>query len=122
MARAENVLFQFPENYPDVLEQMGQRIGRTLVKHGIKKPQAQAMAFESVESIRSDLGGAYLYINKGVSYELSARDQAIWEKFNGKNYFELAQEHHLSEMQIRNIINEIRSRELAKRQGTLDLD
>lgn len=121
MARAETVVFQFPEGYPDVLEQMGQRIGRTLVKHGIKKPQAQVIAFESVEGIRSELGGAYLYVNKGITYELSARDMEIWEKFNGRNYFELSQEYKLSEMQIRNIVNAIRSREIAKRQGALDL-
>lgn len=121
MARTEAVVFEFPEGYPDVLEQMGQRIGRTLVKHGIKKPQAQVIAFESVEGIRSELGGAYLYVNKGITYELSARDLEIWEKFNGRNYFELSQEYKLSEMQIRNIINAIRAREVAKRQGSLDL-
>ena len=123
MARAAEttVLFDFPEGYPDVLEQMGQRIGRTLLKHGIKRQQAQVIAFESVEGIRSELGGAYLYVNKGITYELSARDMEIWAKFNGRNYFELAQEYKLSEMQIRNIINAVRAREVAKRQGSLDL-
>jgi Mor family transcriptional regulator len=121
MAKPEFV-FQFPENYPDVLEQMGQVIGRTLLKHGLKKPQAQVVAFESVEGIRSDLGGAFLYINKGVSYELSLRDREIWEEFDGKNYFELSKKHKLSEMQIRNIINAIRAQELAKRQGSLSFD
>jgi Mor family transcriptional regulator len=120
MARAEPV-FQFPEGYPDVLEHMGQCIGRTLVKHGIKQPKAQTMAFESMESIRSEVGGAMLYVNKGISYELSARDMEIWNKFNGRNYFELSQEYKLSEMQIRNIVNAVRAREVAKRQGALDL-
>lgn len=122
MARAETVVFDFPENYPDVLEQMGQCIGRTLVKHGIKKPKAQEIAFESIEGIRSEVGGAYLYVNKGITYELSARDMEIWQKFNGRNYFELSQEYKLSEMQIRNIINTVRARELAKRQGSLAFD
>lgn len=118
MAKPDPV-FEFPANYPDVLEHMGQCIGRTLLKHGVKKPQAQAWAFESMESIRAEVGGAMLYVNKGISYELSARDLEIWERFNGRNYFELSQQYKLSEMQIRNIINAVRRSELAKRQGSL---
>lgn len=119
MASKTPVIFEFPEQYPEAMEQMGQIIGRAMLKLGLKEPQAQQGAFEAMEGIRAELGGAFFYVNKGVSYDLLPRDKEIWDEFNGRNYFHLSQKHKLSEMQIRNIINEMRAREMAKRQGQL---
>ncbi|MET2988261.1 transcriptional regulator [Herbaspirillum seropedicae] len=110
---------EFPPEYPELLEQMGQIIGRKLVEHGLGREQAQSAAFEIAESIRTEIGGVQQYIPRGLRFQLSRRDQEIFEKFNGQNYHQLAHSYHLSEMQVRNIVKRGLARERAARQASL---
>lgn len=115
-------LFRFPDGYPDTLEQMGQVVGRTLMrKGGMKAERAQEAAFAVVEAIRHEFGGSPIYINKGTSFDLQPRDEEIWRKFNGHNYTELAREYKLTEVRVREIVNIARARDTATRQGQLPL-
>lgn len=109
----------FPEGYPEVLEHMGQIVGRSLLGLGLPKEVANAKAFEIVEAIRDELGGQQQYISKAVSYEMSIRDESIYAKFKGANYHDLAHEFDLTTVQIRNIVKRGRARDVAKRQGAL---
>lgn len=101
----------FPQEYPELLEQMGQLIGRKLVEHGFSIDKVSSMAFDITETIRNEIGGVQQYIPRGVRYQLSKRDEIIFQGFNGRNYHELAHQYNLSEMQIRNIIKRSAGRE-----------
>ena len=39
------------------------------------------------------------------------RDEAIWQAFDGRNYAELAAKHHLTERQVRRIVERMRGRQ-----------
>ncbi len=107
----ETFTLDFPPEYPELLEQMGQIIGRKLIEHGIPRDQAKAAAFDIAESIRTEIGGVQQYIPRGVRFELSLRDHEIYKKFDGRNYQKLAHEYNLSEMQVRNIIKRGQARD-----------
>lgn len=118
-AEADLAVFVFPENYPEVLEQMGQVVGRKLMRHGMSFEQASAAAFDIAEGIRTEVGGANQYIPRGIQFDLSLRDEKIYAEFNGKNYFALARKWHLSEMQIRNVVKAGLRRDRLRRQTVL---
>ena len=109
-------MMSFPEEYPELLEQIGQVIYNRLVNHDMASGLATSLTFEITEAIRTEIGGVQQYIPRGLSYELSQRDQKIWNEFNGSNYQALAHKYGLTEMQVRNIVKRARQREMAARQ------
>lgn len=110
---------QFPENYPEQLEQIGQILYRELLDIKMSEADANAKAFKMVEALRSQVGGGAIYFPMGMHYQLSIRDEEIWAKFKGNNIPALAIEYGLSQMQIRNILAVARARDTAKRQSNL---
>ena len=110
---------QFPDGYPELLEQMGQAIGHKLIDHGMKIDLAKVAAVDITEAIRTEIGGVQQYIPRGLNYMLSQRDVEIFAKFKGNNYDSLAHEYQLTAMQIRNIIKRAMEREKELRQGKL---
>jgi Mor family transcriptional regulator len=120
-ATAHMPLMKFPEDYPEQLEHMGQIIGRELVRHGLDHQSANSKAFEILEVIRDEMGGATpFYVPKGLKYELSIREQQMWDDFKGNNYDELGRKYDLCEMQVRNVINKARIK-MQERSGQLRL-
>ena len=115
--KPESMMMHFPEGYPELLEQIGQVIYNRLVTHEIT--QATSLAFNITEAIRTEIGGVQQYIPRGLSYELSQRNQQIWSEFVGDNYQQLAHKHNLTEMQVRNIVKRARQRDLNTRQMRL---
>lgn len=115
----EPFILDFPPEYPELLEQMGQIIGRKLVEHGLPHAQAQVAAFDIAESIRTEIGGVQQYIPRGLRFELSQRDREIYDKFDGRNYHKLAHEYSLSEMQVRNIVKRGPAADRASKQASL---
>ncbi len=116
---SEDILFAFPQGYPDVLEAMAQAAAQVLFEKGQPHDIAQSYAFDITERIRTTVGGTNTYIPRGQDFELSKRDEDIYRQFNGRNYFELAQKFMLTEMHIRNIVKVGLKRDQAKRQFTL---
>lgn len=112
-------MMPFPDGYPELLEQIGQVIFRRLRRYDVAHESAIDMTFSLVEDIRTEIGGVQQYIPRGLSFELSQRDQEIWQKFTGDNYDTLAREYRLTEMQVRNIIKRALQRDTATRQGSL---
>lgn len=109
----------FPDGYPELLEQIGQAVYRKLLAFQLDPHLASSWAFHITEAIRADVGGVQQYIPRGISYELSIRDQKIWAEFHGDNYNTLARKYKLTEMQVRNIIKRAREREALNRQYRL---
>jgi Mor family transcriptional regulator len=120
---AADTVFSFPEGYPDVLEAMAQAAAQVLFGRGEPRDIAQATALEITERIRATVGGTSTYIPRGQDFEMNLRDEEIYNKFNGRNYFELAQEYMLTEMRVRTIVKIGLKRDQARRQlNLLDLD
>ncbi|NMG48253.1 transcriptional regulator [Azoarcus communis] len=82
------------------------------------QPAAEA-AMSIAERVRKELGGGFHYIPKGRDYELSHRDRAIYGKFRGDNYQQLAREYDLTEMRIRQIVERCRAADIKSRQSGL---
>ena len=116
---AKDFRMTFPENYPELLEHMGQAIARRLVALGVDKKDVPTWTFSIVEDIRSEVGGGSVYLSKGTLYELSLRDEKIYNEFKGNNYFQLAHKYGLTEMQIRTIVNRGRERDRARKQSKM---
>lgn len=79
------------------------------------------LALRQTERLSAELGGMNFYLNKGVRYRASLRDREMFEKFNGRNYDELAHDYGLTQMRVRQIISAMMADEIGRRQGKLDL-
>lgn len=112
-------MMSFPEGYPELLEQIGQVIFKRLRECDIAHESATSMTINITEAIRNEIGGVQQYIPRGLSYDLSQRDEKIWQEFVGDNYQALAYKYGLTEMQVRNIVKRARLRDQATRQGSL---
>lgn len=63
------------------------------------------MGIENMYRICEELGGFNLYIPKAESLFRNPRNRMIRRDFNGSNYKDLAKKHKMTEVNIRNIIN-----------------
>lgn len=79
------------------------------------------LALRQTERLSAEIGGMNFYLNKGVSYRATLRDREMFERFNGRNYDELARAYGLTPMRVRQIIGQMMIDEVARRQGKLDL-
>jgi len=102
-APRRNEPLRFPEGYPDVLEHIGQIVYRVLSEQGIGPQPAAWAALAAADGVGIGFAGTSPYIAYG-RYQLSQRDEQLYREFNGRNYAELALKHHLTEMQVRNIV------------------
>ena len=84
--------------------------------------QLALLALRQTERISSELGGAALYLNKGMRYRATLRDREMFELFRGHNYDELARRYGLTSTRVRQIIKAMLLDESARRQGKLDLE
>jgi Mor family transcriptional regulator len=80
------------------------------------------LALRQTERLSAEIGGMNFYLNKGVRYRASLRDREMFERFNGRNYDELARTYGLTPMRVRQIIGAMMVDEVARRQGKLDLE
>ena len=65
------------------------------------------MGIEAFIQLIKQYGGSSLYIPNENSILKPIRNRLIKKHFNGNNYKELAKEFKISEMQVRNIINNV---------------
>lgn len=109
----------WPEHYPEQLIDIGNIIAEGIAQTGVEGDRIASLTFKITENIRSQCGGAAFYLSRGRRYELSQREEKIWREFDGTNYYQLAKQYDLSEMQIRNIVKRAKDRDRALRQGKL---
>lgn len=109
-----------PENYPPFLAELATAIALELRElYPLEEEAAAEIGFKVAEQVRGTLGGIPLYVPKGQAYELAKRDWAIYAKFRGDNYEELALEYNLTAMRIRQIVKACRAEEMRRRQVPL---
>lgn len=106
-------------DYPDLLVDLATILGEALQKQGVDAVRAADVAFVATEHVRKCWSGQMLYLPKGTQYELSQRDQLIWQKFNGHNHYPLAVEFGLTEMRIYQILKRVHAAELKRVQPDL---
>lgn len=68
--------------------------------------QAAREAKGVVTELSRYFGGRQYYLPKGQRLELAFRDREIYQKFNGRNYAELAMQFNLTHMRVRQIVDE----------------
>lgn len=114
-----------PRGLTETMQELALHLYTALV---LREPQAPGhdrlaelarTALAQLAHVSAEMGGAGLYLAKGLMAELSVRDREICAKFTGNNYRQLAQEYDLSEMRVRQIIAVWREEERRRRQGNL---
>lgn len=65
------------------------------------------MGIEAFIKLIEEYGGSSIYIPNSNSVLKPIRNRLIKKHFNGNNYKELAKEFKISEMQVRNIVNNL---------------
>ena len=113
----------YPERLRDIATSLYlELIGQDELRQMMGLPRLAQLALALTERVSTDLGGSYFYMHKGTSYRLTSRDRAMCAKFNGRNYHQLAREHDLTEMRVRQIVNAWQLDAFSRRQGNLGLD
>lgn len=81
-----------------------------------------AAVLVQVQYLCTEMGGASIYLAKGVTVALSARDRQMCREFRG-DYKVLARKYNLTEMRVRQIVDAWqREMFLARQQGLPGLD
>lgn len=101
-----------------------ERAGRTPVQdQWLRLLQALARAaLAQLQRLADEMGGAPIYLAKGLTAHLSARDREMCAEFRG-DYKVLARKYSLTEMRVRQIVDAWqRERYLARQRGLPGLD
>ena len=102
----------------DVLDDMQEQLIAKLSELGLTSCTSQIIAHKLKSHFRKHWGGQNIYFTK--SKDLSKRDQAIYEEYDGRNKVELLRKYDMSEQTFYKIIKKVRSEYVAKQQISLD--
>lgn len=87
--------------------------------------QLQAWARQAMmqlQHLATQIGGAAIYLAKGITVHLSARDRKMCAEFRG-DYKVLARQYNLTEVRVRQIVDSFqRAQYLSRQQGLPGLD
>ncbi len=100
-----------PDFHKEFLLQAISVLQRTV---GVDPETADSVARELLNELVSAFAGQLVYIAKGKSVEIAARDLQIWRDYNGHNHVELAHKYKLTTQYIYRIVE--RMRRLDRRQ------
>ena len=104
------------DNYPELLADLLSTIAASLIADGIDAENAGRYSHTAAETIRKEWGGQMIYISKGQEFELSKRDQEIWDNFNGRNHRALCHDYDVSIQWLYKIIKYQHAAEVKRRQ------
>lgn len=104
------------DKYPEVPATLARLADEILTTNGIDPQKAGVLAMRIAEAARHEFGGTTPYWPKSYNPQLLERDKALYARFNGRNYHELAKSSGLCEMRIRQIIERFRAADRATRQ------
>lgn len=95
--------------------------GRLMAILGLSESDAADLARECVHDICVEHGGKWMYVAKDDIFDLSKRDQQIFEEYNGRNMQQMVEKHRITHVRILQIVAQVKKEEVAKRQGVLAL-
>lgn len=104
----------------DKLAELKTVVQTALVGLGITGDQASHYVNAIAEGIRQHFGGQQIYICKNTGLELSQRDEAICQEFNGRNIDTLCRKYQISEQWLYKIIKNYRKKTQADLFGDED--
>lgn len=76
----------------------------SLTDEGVADDIAEIVAVGVVNALAEHWGGCLISFPKDFAYEISIRDEQIFQEFNGSNHRELAQKHGVTERTIYSIV------------------
>ena len=106
--------------YPEILQDLLDKLVDLLSRKGIPEETAQNLATETVETIRKDWGGLNVYIPKGKIADPSERDLEIYKRFNEQPRVQLCREFKISEQRLYQIVKTVGEKEKVKNKGKTD--
>lgn len=106
-------------NEREILLDIAEQVEERLLAIGTGRDEATRLGWEVARALNAFWGGGDLYICKGERYEISLRDQAIYNRFNGTNHDWLAVEYDLTVQHVYRIVRRVGDAERAKRQRRL---
>lgn len=101
----EETLREWEETIRDVLVDLA----------GMEPDSAQRVAHEAVLRFAEDHPGEGVYVPKGHLFRLDVRDQAIYDKFTGRNFNELARDFGVTPRHVRRVIKRAKAIDSATR-------
>ena len=107
------------DSYPEVLQELKDSVMASLIEHGINEDIALKSAHAAAEIMRRNWGGMLVYICKGLEYEISQRDMAVWREYNGHNRHALCKKYDITEQWFYKIKKRQQEKEVKKRQVDL---
>ncbi|RXE49194.1 Mor transcription activator family protein [Chromohalobacter israelensis] len=110
---------EITKRWPQSLTDMLMVIEAAHRRAGDDAESARERAFRAVRALSHFHGGHIFYLPKGKQIDRALRDREIWERHNGANVAELAQEYDLNEVRVYKILAE--QRLLARRRSQPDL-
>ncbi|MDP3714945.1 MAG: Mor transcription activator family protein [Burkholderiales bacterium] len=93
--------------YPELLADLASRAEQLLRAEGLGEEQAKTIAFKLSESVRQHWGGQLIYVPMGTDFEITQRDVAMWEKFDGRNHEALAREFGMSLQHVYRVVKKM---------------
>ena len=119
---------QLDPGYPENLRTVAEWLFVQLVEDEEAAPTAErlqklaTLALRQTERLSTEEGGRNFYLGKGLRYRASLRDREMYERFNGRNYNELARDYRLTPTRVRQIMDAMHQDDISRRQGRLVLE
>lgn len=119
---------QLDPGYPENLRTVAEWLFVQLVEDEEAAPTPErlrklaTLALRQTERLSAEEGGRNFYLGKGLRYRASLRDRQMYERFNGRNYNDLARENHLTPTRVRQIMDAMHQDDIGRRQGRLVLE
>ena len=80
---------------------------------------AQELARNMTHDLCEMHGGDYMYVPKDIEFDMTKRDQKIYERFTGRNLHQLVKEFGVTHTRIYQIVAQMKKLEFGRRQGRL---
>ena len=119
---------QLDPGYPENLRTVAEWLFVQLVEDEEAAPSPErlqklaTLALRQTERLSTEEGGRNFYLGKGLRYRASLRDREMYERFQGRNYNELARDYHLTPTRVRQIMDAMHQDDISRRQGRLILE
>jgi Mor family transcriptional regulator len=105
--------------YPELLADLAARAETLLRAEGMPEEQAKAVAFKLSEAVRQHWGGQLIYVPIGTDFEITQRDLAMWQRFDGRNHEDLAREFEMSLQHVYRVVKKMGRLARERDQGDL---
>jgi len=97
------------KTYPEVLADLAAQVATRLIDRGIPEATAIEVGGELADHFTEYWGGLQIYIPKNLRYQITQRDQEIFEEFDGSNMEAICRKHGITVRSFYRVINSVRT-------------